>query len=67
MPQPNSSEYRVLAGQSPVDILRAYALQVPLGEISRNVDLRFKNGDMITVLDYQQISGYPVDDIVSAR
>jgi hypothetical protein len=67
MPQANSGEYRVLAGQSTVDILRADALQVPLGEISRNVDLRFENGDIITVLDYQQISGYPVDDIVSAR
>tara|TARA_Y100000782_G_scaffold112728_1_gene143646 strand:- start:1749 stop:2000 length:252 start_codon:yes stop_codon:yes gene_type:complete len=66
MPQPNPGEHRVPAGQPTVDILRADALQVPLGEISRDVDLRFKNGDIITVLDYQQISGYPVDYIVSA-
>ncbi|MNR65744.1 hypothetical protein D3C85_1889190 [compost metagenome] len=52
MPQPNPSEYRVLAGQSTVDILRADALQVSLREISRDVDLGFKNGDIITVLDY---------------
>jgi len=66
MPQPNPSEYRVLTGQSTVDILRADALQVSLGETSRDVDLGFKNGDIITVLDYQQIPGYPVDHIVSA-
>ena len=67
MPQPNPGEYRVLASQSTVDILRTDALQMPLGEIGRDVDLGFKNGHIITVLDYQQIPGYPVDHIVSAR
>ncbi|MNR60712.1 hypothetical protein D3C85_1822660 [compost metagenome] len=45
----------------------ADALQVPLGEICGDVDLGFENGDVITVLDDQQISGYPVDHVVSAR
>lgn len=67
MPQPNPGKYRVLAGQSTVDIPRTDALQVSLGKISRDIDLGFKNGDIITVFDYQQIPGYPVDYTVGAR
>lgn len=67
MPEPNLGKHRVLAGQPTIDILCADALQVPLGEISRDVDLGFENGNMITVLDEQQISGHSVGHITSSR
>lgn len=67
MPQSDTGKHRVLTCQSPVDILGAYTLQVPLGEISRDIDLGFENGNIIAMLDDQKISGYPVDHTLSAR
>jgi hypothetical protein len=64
--QSNLGKYCIFAGESTVNILRTDALQMPLGEISGDVDLGFENSDVITVLDDLYISGYPVDHVVSA-
>ncbi|BCT15567.1 hypothetical protein R1TS_35950 [Enterobacter cloacae] len=67
MPESNPGKYRVLTRQSTVDILGTDTLQIPFREIRKDIDLGFENGNIIAVLDYQQISGYPVDHTFSAR